>query len=463
MNILLVISDSLRADYLGCYGSDWVRTPHIDVLSRRSVSFRRCYSASFPTGPMRRDLHSGRFTFLYTSWREEWDPDHPVLAEIMSEAGFRTAMITDTPSNGACRRGFDHFHLIEGQAGAGVVTGGGEPDLPADPRKLRVPMERLSRILKVESSWSGEEDRFVAQTMRAASRWLESRHGEEDPFFLCVDTFDPHEPWNPPRFYIDRYDPGYSGDELFEPAYEPAGYASQAEIDHMRCMYAGEVSLVDRWVGHLLETLRQSGLDGETCVILTSDHGFYHGEHGLIGKVQLDREGRIVRRWPLYDTISHVPLLVKVPGVAARTSDIFCQPPDIMPTVLGICGIEVPEKVQGRPLLSPPDREVSDDRSWALSSYTYCQDDSVRPPTSLRTKDYLYVYGGDEWPSEYYDVKEDPAEGRNLIREREEEAEDAHRILVSLLKRLDCPKKSLDLRSDFEPAKRTDLPLQRIL
>jgi arylsulfatase A-like enzyme len=64
MNILLVISDSLRADYLGCYGSDWVRTPHIDALFRRSVSFRRCYSASFPTGPMRRDLHSGRFTFL---------------------------------------------------------------------------------------------------------------------------------------------------------------------------------------------------------------------------------------------------------------------------------------------------------------------------------------------------------------------------------------------------------------
>jgi len=82
--------------------------------------------------------------------------------------------------------------------------------------------------------------------MRAAHRWIEKFGRRNQPFFLVVDAFDPHEPWDPPRYYIDRYDLGYKGDELFEPAYEPAGYATQREIQHMRAMYAGEVSLVDQ-------------------------------------------------------------------------------------------------------------------------------------------------------------------------------------------------------------------------
>lgn len=463
MNILLIVCDSLRRDYLSCYGNKWIRTPRIASLARESVIFTNFFAASFPTGPMRRDLYSGMFTFPHISWRDAWDPDHAVLPEVLHKRGFQTGMVTDTPSNSPHKRGFQEFELIEGQAGQGVeVEEGAAVDLPAEKRKLRVPLERLRRIKKVESTWKCEEDRFVARTMRRASCFLEKMHCSDGPFFLSVDTFDPHEPWNPPRYYIDRYDPGYEGQELFEPAYEPSDYATGSEIEHMRFMYAGEVSLVDRWVGHLLDTLRSMGIYDETCIILTSDHGFYHGEHGFIGKVELDRENRIIRRWPLYGTISHIPLIIRMPGLEPGACPAFCQPPDLMPTILDAAGAPIPENVQGISVL-PVARGQGRGREWAVSSHTYVQDREVRPPTSLRTSDYLYIYGGDEWESEYFDLEKDPGEGLNLMEDREEDARLAHEELLSVLEAIDCPPENIRMRKEFRQVARSDLPLTRII
>ena len=463
MNVLLIISDSLRTDYLGCYGNDWIRTPNIDALARDSILFTDCFAASFPTGPMRKDLHSGRYTFTYTSWRDDWNPPHPVMAELFQRAGYVTAMVTDTPANGSYERGFNHFEMIPGQVGLpGEVDIEGELNLPADIRKLRVPARRFYKLAQARSKWGGEEDRFAAQTMQASARWLESIHGRGKQFFLNADTFDPHEPWDPPRYYIDRYDPGYQGDELFEPAYEPSDYASEEEIRHMRCMYAGEVGMVDRWVGHLLEAINCMGLDKDTVVVLTSDHGFYHGEHGFIGKVELDREGRIIRRWPLYRTISQIPLLIRVPGYSPGVAEGFCQPPDFLPTLLELAGMDIPDHVQGRSLVPFLDGEGGGADS-AITSLTYRQDDEVRPPTSFRTRDELYIYGGDEWQSEYYDLKRDPDELNNCIMERGDDAGGCHDQMLEFLEGIGCPKSVLDMRRDFTPGSRDQLPLERIL
>ena len=464
MNIILIISDTLRPQYLGCYGNAWIRTPNIDALAKQACLFTHFHAASFPTGPMRKDLHSGRYTFPYTSWKDEWKPRHKVLAEYLSGAGYLTAMVSDTPANQHYQAGFDHFEMIPGQVGGGMDLGPDEKmDLPADIRKLRTPVERLYRIVKTESKWKGEEDRFAAQTMRAAARWLEGRHGGDKPFFLYVDTFDPHEPWDPPRYYIDRYDPGYEGDELFEPAYEPAGYATDPEIRHMRFMYAGEVSMVDRWVGHLLRTVEEMGLVDDTAVVLTSDHGFYHGEHNFIGKVQLHRDGRIVLRYPLYRTISHAPLLVRIPCCRRRKLEGFVQPPDLMPTLLEIAGAKVPSHVQGRSLLPEIRGDQARGPGFAVSSYTYRQDAEVRCPTSLRTREFLYVYGGDEWQSEFYDLRRDPGERNNILKENPDQALEAHRLLVSFLDKIGCPRQSLKMRRSLSPRPRRSLPPSRIL
>ena len=462
VNVILIISDSLRADYCGCYGNRWVRTPNIDALAASGALFNDCHSASFPTGPMRRDLHSGTYSFAYSAWQSAWQPRGKTLAELLQRRGYGTGLIGDTPSNASYGAGFDHFEIIPGQGGD-PKPGGRTRPLPADPRKLRTPLRRLRAILRTEDTWRGEEDRFVAQTMRAGTRWLEAHRRGPRPLFLVLDTFDPHEPWNAPRHYLDLYDPDYAGDELFEPAYEPAGYASEAEVRHMRCLYAAEVTLVDHWVGYLLDALERLRIADSTVVILTSDHGFYHGEHGLIGKVQLTRSNHICRRYPLYRTITHVPLVMRGPGIASgRRVSGFCQPPDLMPTVLDSSGARIPASVQGaslRGLAEGGGKGVAE----SLSSYTFLQDSEVRAPSTLRTQEWCYVYGGDEAPSELFDLKRDPDERHNVIGKAVSQAQHMHRRYVEFLERIGCPRHYLDARREFDPTPRRHLPRTRML
>ena len=463
MNVILVISDTVRYDYCGCYGNTWVQTPNIDALARESAIMTNFFTASFPTGPMRKDVHSGRFTFTYTNWQAARTEEEMVLAEVIKTKGSKTAFIGDTGNSPQFKEGFDHEQIIPGRASKidGIPA---EVELPADPRKLRIPMRRIQNIVRNAMGWDGDEDRRAARTMRAAYRWLEDQYSDKTPFFLFVDTFDPHEPWDPPRYYIDLYDPGYEGDELMEPAYEPADYATQREIEHMRCMYAAKLTMVDKWVGYLLDGVERMGFADNTAIIFTSDHGFYHGEHNLIGKVLLDREGAICGRWPLYSTIAHPPLLIKIPGVTNGAKyNSFCQPPDIKPTILDLMNAPIPPRVQGQSLLPLIRGEQESIRDFAVSSLTYVQDAEVRCPTSFRTKDYLYIYGGDEWGSELYDLQTDPDETRNIIDSRADVAEQLHQQYLDFLEEINCPKMSLDARRESNPTPRANVPYRKTL
>jgi len=460
MNILLIISDSFRADACGCYGGS-ARTPHIDALAAAGWRFERCHAASFPTGPMRKDLHTGRYTFTYTRWAGALDHGEALLAPALKRRGYTTAFIGDSPGAWAFDDGFDHFERIEAQrADPGSPR---HPALPAPMRKFRCPRSRVERAVRQRAAWR-EEETPVAQTMRAACRWLESRYGRREPFFLNVDTFDPHEPWVAPRYYVDMYDPGFRGHELIDPAYEPAGYATRREIAHMRALYAAEASMVDRWIGVLLEALERLGLAESTAVIFTSDHGFYHGEHGLIGKVRLNRRDHIVGRWPLYATISRIPLIIRVPGLRGHGAHgALCQPPDFMPTILELAGARIPRTVQGESLLPLLRGEKASLRDAAAASCTYLQDDAVRCPTSLRTGRYLYIYGGDEWPSELYDLRADPEEQKNVFAQRRDVAQRMHGRLLRFLEEVECPPERLAGRSEFDPRPRRRLPRDRVI
>jgi arylsulfatase A-like enzyme len=428
----------------------------------------RFYSGSFPTGPMRKDLLSGRFTFPYASWKDEAPPEEPLVQAVLEKHGYTTAFIGDTGNSPQYRTGFHHEQIIpRTAAGAdGVSDETALAAVPAELQKLRGGEPWMTRIMKNALGWDGEGDRPVARTMLAAHRWLEDQATADKPFFLYVDTFDPHEPWDPPRYYIHRYDPDYRGDELMEPAYERSGYASDHEISHMRRMYGAKLTMVDRWLGVLLDGIELMGLADNTAVLFTSDHGFYHGEHGLIGKVELNRENRIVGRWPLYDTIAHPPLLIRAPGARAGVrSRGFCQPADLAPTILELAGAPVPPDMHGMslvPLLrgGAPD---TGSRDCAVSSATYTQDAEVRCPTAFRTDRWLYVYGGDEWESELYDVHADPPETENLIGERRDVAQELHERYVKFLEQVSCPPESLALRRPFDPGRREDIPVVKII
>ena len=118
MNIILIMSDTLRFDHLGCYGNDWIHTPYIDRFAQDAIVFDRAHCGSFPTVPCRNDVLTGRWTFTYKPWAP-LGADETVLAEVLGEAGYLTALFVDTPHPFApgfnYQRGFKAWELIRGQ------------------------------------------------------------------------------------------------------------------------------------------------------------------------------------------------------------------------------------------------------------------------------------------------------------------------------------------------------------
>jgi arylsulfatase A-like enzyme len=334
MNYVIIVCDTLRRDHLGCYGNKWISTPHIDAFAQQSIVFDRAYSASFPTVPHRRDLLTGRLTATYTPWAP-LSSEEVVLAQALGDNGYVSMMVCDCPhilENGYhYDRGFDGFEWIRGQESDRWKTHPEAPEHPSDPAKIRN-AERLRQLHRRNiADRRYEEDTFVARTMATASRWLEHNY-QLDRFFLYVDTFDPHEPWDAPQWYVDMYDPGYEGEVVDYPLYSYTDFLTSAELKHCRALYAAEVTLVDRWVGRLLEKIGDLGLLTNTMILLTTDHGFLHGEHGIMGKGLI--ADKVFSYIPLWEEINHIPFIVHYPGAAPRRSQAIVQPLDVMPTLI---------------------------------------------------------------------------------------------------------------------------------
>ncbi len=370
MNFIIIVSDTLRRDFLGCYGNEWISTPHIDRFAERAQVFDRAYSLSFPTVPHRRDLLTGRFTATYTGWAP-LGPDEVVLAQVLSDAGYTTMMIADCPhileTGYYYERGFDGWEWIRGQESDRWKTSPEAPGPRCDPAKVRGG-DRLSKLhWRVSARWRYEKDRFVARTMATASEWLEDNYRSKN-FFLYVDTFDPHEPWDAPQWYVDMYDPGYTGQVVDYPLYAyTKDFLTEAELKHCRALYAAEVTLVDRWTGRLLDKIADLGLLDDTMVLFTTDHGFLHGEHGIMGKALIGRDD-VFHYIPLYEEINHIPWIVHVPGGAPARRKAIVQPHDIMPTILDLAAVEVPPTVHGESFAGVLQGKTDAHREFAVSS-----------------------------------------------------------------------------------------------
>jgi arylsulfatase A-like enzyme len=450
MNVVLIVCDSLRRDHLGCYDGI-ADTPHLDKLAEQAVVFDQSYTASFPTGPNRQDLHTGRFTFPYQRWDAPL-PDDPRLATSLAANGVNTMMVSDTPAlmRPEYPEGFRHVNRLRHWSEP-LPPGlpGIETSIPAAPEKLRRPERVLDYVAK-NAARKSEADYYCARTMSGAAKFLE-QHAHEGPFFLYADTFDPHEPWFPPPWYLDRYDPGYDGEMVLEPAYEPEGYCTEREVQHMRARYASVVTMVDAWVGHLLWAIDRLNLADDTAVIVTTDHGFYHANHGLVGKVRLDTDDRVIGRYPLHYELTRTPLLIRVPGVDARRIDAFVQPPDIMPTIMELYGLPIPERVQGSSMGELMRGETDKLRDWAISSHTMIQDDECRSPATLYTDRWAYLFGGDEVEHRLYDRLSDPEELSDITSENPDALSEAHEMYNDVLRQIESPAERVDGRKSSDP------------
>ena len=213
-----------------------------------------------------------------------------------------------------------------------------------------------------------EENRYVARTMRKAVEYLEGVDRNKQ-FYLWVDSFDPHEPWDPPSVYDpDKkcpYDPDYQGKDEFLPF--PglvAGVYTEEQLHHVRMLYAELVTLCDKYLGELLDAVRRLGLEENTLLLMVSDHGepMGNGEHGhgLMRKV---------RPWP-YEELAHIPMILRAPGIApGQRVSSFVQSVDVAPTVCDWLGIGVHPDMQGKSLLPLARGEVDKVRDFAIAGY----------------------------------------------------------------------------------------------
>src|SRR5436190_20480508 len=238
-NAIVICADTFRADHLGCYGNAWIHTPHLDRLAAEGIVFEDCFAEALPTIPARKAYFTGRPLFPWwearpykgdsLSRQPGWHPlpEHEVtIPEIVHPQGYVTGLVADTyhlfkPGMNLAR-GFSSWQVVRGQQ-ADPYRCGPRAALPslaapytgldgADLQRSSLPRGSTRQYLLNNQDRREEADYLVARVMRAAAAWLEDAAGGP-PFFLWVDCFDPHEPWDPPRAYADLYDPDYTGPE----------------------------------------------------------------------------------------------------------------------------------------------------------------------------------------------------------------------------------------------------------
>ena len=462
MNVIWIVSDTFRRDHVGAYGNRWIHTPSIDTLAAGAVRFDSHYSAGFPTMPTRADHQTGRWTMSFMGW-QPLPTGVTTLAEILAGHGMHTAASVDTPyylrDGMNYDRGFQSFFMNVGQDTLWSLIP--EPGYHHE-------------ALDVRAAWRSESDRNAPKTFMSAIQWLE-RHYKED-FFLYVDTWDPHEPWDAPSYYTELYLPEYDG-ELVLPLYgnwhDVPGY-EEAQMQKGHATYCGEITMVDTWVGFLLKSVENMGLADKTVVIFTTDHGFYFGEHGgLFGKMSSDKypDGTLRpydepgSQWsysPLFEEIVHLPLVIRSPGITPGAYGGLSSAVDVMPTVLDLLGLDIPAFVQGRSL-APALRDNSFlGREYVVSSLPFANpgdpvlsvDNFLRdlkdpPVTTVTSGEWSLLYSPAPGVSQLYNLNTDPQQLDNVIARHTDVAGDIHRLLVEFMRENEVPERLLQPRLEL--------------
>jgi arylsulfatase A-like enzyme len=336
---------------LSVYGNDWVNTSSIDRLAAGGVIFDRHYCGSMPCIPARRDLLTGRVNFLETGWGplEPWDALLPTL--LRDEIGTYSHMITDHChyfNGGAGDRYqniFDSWEYMRGQPWDpwhGVVN---PKPLPVGARKYcygkRYQHQHLANL---EYRDTEKDDAYSSvQCIEAACHFIERNHGE-DNWHLHLELFDPHEPFDCPQAYLDEYGDQWDGPPSTCPDYAPLHRDKDTPeaVEHLRKAYAATLTMIDRKLGQLLDMMDRFNMWEDTAVILTTDHGYLLGEHGLWAKNYM----------MCYDELVHLPFIVRYPGAIPGRRQALTGAIDVMPTILDMHGArDIPESVMGKSIV----------------------------------------------------------------------------------------------------------------
>lgn len=449
MKVIYMIADTFRRDHLGIYGNDWIRTPNLDKFASKSALFENAYIGSFPTVPNRRDtlLGHGDIGLPFNRWKP-LERNETTLPERLAEKGIPSMLITDTQNNVTRNinlyKGYTAWYLNRGQEADPYWLDDNVPlEWPVPHELIRYKAETWHQVLINRAHRKVETDWFAPGTYSTAIKWLE-RNYERENFFLWIDTFDPHEPWDPPQYYIDMYDPEYTGRVFEAPTYglrKMMGITDQ-EIQHIRARYAGEVTMVDTWVGRLLDTIEHLGIMDETMVVFTSDHGTLFdtlGDNGLLCKPNtVGADGMLmsagrpikepIRYFPIFQNIARIPLIMHIPGMdEGKRIEGIVQPWDMTATVLDAFDIPKPSELIGESLLPIICEEKKRIRDTAI-----CGTNMLAQAMTGR---WIYtVWRGQREPS-LIDLDSDPLAEANTYGDHPDVEKQLHSEIVQFMRR----------------------------
>jgi arylsulfatase A-like enzyme len=391
-NAILIVLDTLRADRVSAYGHERPTTPVLDRLAEGGVLFESVVSHSSWTLPAMVGLLSGH----YPTAREYDDGLRHSLVEPLREAGWKTAAFTGGGWVGeqyGLGRGFDVF----------------EDQIAVDIRLARAPERPAGEAPLAEVS------KGIEKTFAAAEQWLEAN--ADAPFFLWLHTYEPHTPYRR-QIYTAGMERG-----VLEPTFEVAAAAvagaggsgsrlGETELAFIRALYDGGVTVSDQYIGRLLDTLDRLGLDDDTLIVVTSDHGEDLGERSP------PRPGN--HGHALWDELLLVPLIVFDPTREYPVRRVPSQVRliDVMPTLLDILGapfsepmhassllpLMLGEESSGRPAWSVIDPQPKSGRSQQFAIRSETHKLIVTPASDENEDDSIALY----------DLANDPQESRNI-------------------------------------------------
>jgi iduronate 2-sulfatase len=449
-NVLFIISDDLTATALSCYGNTVCQTPNIDSLADRGTRFTRAYCQGTYCGPSRASFMSGYYPHAtgvlgYKNPRPQIG-DRATWSEHFKNNGYYAARVSKifhmgVPGGveiGTDPRKHDNFNGADDERSwtQRFNSPGPEWKAPGDGETLennpdgKKPVVGGNTFVVVEA----DGDDMVhsdGKTSAKAAELLQQHRGE--PFWIGVGFVRPHVPFVAPRSYYPPFLP-YEKMTLPEKIEGDWDDIPKAGINYKTSLnmkmdlrrqkkamggYYASVAFMDAQVGKVLDSLKRNGLEDNTIVIFTSDHGYHLGEHDFWAKVSLRDES------------ASVPLIISVPGKQPAVCDSFVELLDLYPTISSLCGLDVPERLQGKDISKMLDDPTATVRDAAFSVAP------SRKGLLLREDKWAYIQYKEDASGgiELFDTVADPKQYTNLA-DSEDHKSVVKRLQAKLAKKL---------------------------